>query len=118
MLKIIGMLLPFLFFISEQAVEWQADTRYDFETIEQGKPQTHIFTFKNTQAEPIFIETIRTTCGCTAPSWSEEPILPDSTGSIKISYDAQKMGYFNKKIRVFFNHQRKAEHLFIEGFVE
>ena len=106
------------FLLTDIPIEWQEGMEYDFETIRQGKPKTHIFHFKNTQDEPIFIETIRTTCGCTAPEWDDAPILPDSTGSIKIVYDAQRNGYFRKKIRVFFSHQRKAEILFIEGFVE
>ncbi|MEM6966933.1 MAG: DUF1573 domain-containing protein [Bacteroidota bacterium] len=103
---------------NETTIEWINTTERDFETINQGIPKTHEFTFKNTHDEPIIIETIRTTCGCTVPKWSEEPVLPDSLGTIQLQYDAQKFGYFRKKIRVFFAHQRKPELLFIEGFVE
>ncbi|MEM0993047.1 MAG: DUF1573 domain-containing protein [Bacteroidota bacterium] len=103
---------------TDTAVLWTNGTEYDFETLAQGTPKAHLFHYKNTHSEPIYIETIRTTCGCTAPEWDEAPLLPDSTGSIKIVYDAQRLGYFRKKVRVFFNHQRKSEVLFIEGFVE
>ncbi|MEM9889039.1 MAG: DUF1573 domain-containing protein [Bacteroidota bacterium] len=110
--------LSIYFLLSDTTIVWSDGTEYDFETLVQGKPKAHLFQFKNKHSEPIFIETIRTTCGCTAPEWEATPILPDSTGSIKILYDAQRTGYFRKKIRVFFSHQRKAELLFIEGFVE
>ncbi|MEM8525179.1 MAG: DUF1573 domain-containing protein [Bacteroidota bacterium] len=111
-------IISFVLLSDDITIEWTDSTEHDFETIAQGIPKTHKFTFKNTHDEPIVIETIRTTCGCTVPEWSEEPVLPDSLGTIQLQYDAQKMGYFRKKIRVFFAHQRKAEHLFIEGFVE
>jgi len=110
--------ISFFLLSNDIPLEWINTTEYDFETITQGTPKTHEFHFKNTHDEPIVIETIRTTCGCTVPEWDEEPILPDSLGSIKLQYDAQKFGYFRKKVRVFFTHQRKPELLFIEGFVE
>ena len=111
-------IISFFLFYNDTTIEWINTTEYDFETIDQGTPRIHEFLFKNTHDEPIVIETIRTTCGCTVPDWSEEPVLPDSLGTIKLQYDAKKLGYFRKKIRVFFTHQRKPELLFIEGFVE
>ena len=45
-------------------------------------------------------------------------ILSIEEGVIKIEYDAKKLGFFYKKITVFFSNQRKAEKLSIEGFVE
>ncbi|MEL6719028.1 MAG: DUF1573 domain-containing protein [Bacteroidota bacterium] len=119
MTKFIFLSIFSLFLLApEETIEWGNSTEYDFETIAQGIPKTHEFLFKNTHDEPVIIETIRTTCGCTVPEWSKEPVLPDSLGSIKLQYDAKKLGYFRKKIRVFFTHQRKPELLFIEGFVE
>ncbi|MEM1325215.1 MAG: DUF1573 domain-containing protein [Bacteroidota bacterium] len=107
-----------LLFWSTTSISWLDEPQYDFGWMAQGKPQTHLFHFKNTSTDSIRVETIRTTCGCTAPTWSEVPIPPDSTGVIAIEYDAQRTGYFKKKIKVFFDKQRKAEILLIEGFVE
>jgi len=44
--------------------------------------------------------------------------MPDSTGFLEIEFDAAKLGYFYKKIKVYFSNQRKAEILWIEGEVE
>lgn len=97
---------------------WITETEHDFGLMEQGEPQTHLFQFKNTTSDSIRVETIRTTCGCTAPTWTTEAIAPDSIGTINVEYDAQRNGYFKKKIKVFFDHQRKAEVLLVEGYVE
>lgn len=101
----------------DETIEWHVPLEHDFGDLEQGKPVTHQFKFTNHHEEAITIDNIRTTCGCTAPDWSKAPIEPGATDIIKITYDSRKTGYFRKKIKVFFNHQRKAEVLYVEGFV-
>jgi len=58
---------------------------------------------------------VRTTCGCTWPEWGAAPIPPDSTGTITVDYDAGDRGAFKKKLKVYFDKQRRAELLWIEG---
>lgn len=111
-------LTSFFHFTDDSVVEWKTPMEHDFGDIEQGKPVYVDFTFKNTSKEPFVIDNVRTTCGCTAGEWSYEPILPDSTSTITIEYDAEKEGYFRKKITIFFSNQKKAEKLYIEGYVE
>ncbi|MEZ4988395.1 MAG: DUF1573 domain-containing protein [Saprospiraceae bacterium] len=112
-----------LFFFDEllppQApVVWQSDATFDFGNIPQGKPVQTIFTFRNTGTDSLFIDNVRTDCGCTTPDWEEVLIPPDSLGYIRIEYDADDEGYFHKWIRVYFNGYRKAERLWIEGQVD
>lgn len=111
------LLVPTTFFVGDPVVEWMVPKEHDFGDLQQGQPVDYYFKFKNVSNEPFVIDNIRTTCGCTAPNWSKEPVESDSTSQIKITYDARKTGYFRKKIRVFFSNQRKGEILFIEGFV-
>ncbi len=108
----------FLSIFSASKVEWLNTTEHDFGDIQQGKPVTHLFEFKNISGEPFVIDNVRTSCGCTAPTWTYEPIESETTNHIEIVFDAQKKGYFRKKIMVFFSGQRKSEKLYIEGFVE
>lgn len=103
---------------SERLIEWQGETEHDFGDLEHKQPVRHAFVFKNTSEQPITVENVRTTCGCTAPDWSYDPVLPGETGTINIEYDAQKTRYFRKRILVFFNEQRKGEKLYITGYVE
>ncbi len=117
-MKILIFILAFIpFYASAQIVEWQEDKDFDFGILTQGEPEEVIFTFKNISTDTLIIDNIRSTCGCTAPYWDFTPILPDSTSQITLKYDAYKEGYFYKKVKVFFNTQRKAEQLSITGEV-
>ena len=109
------LLLPILF--TESVVSWQSSTTHDFGDIKHRQPVTHTFEFKNITDQPFVIDNVRTACGCTSPDWSEEPILPDSTAAITIEFDAHQAGYFYKWIKVYFSTQRKAEKLYVEGYV-
>ena len=81
------------------------------------KPSTHTFVFKNISGQPIKVDNIRSTCGCTSPIWNEDVVLPDSLGTIILEYDAHKIGYFRKVARVYFSGQKKPERLVLEGEV-
>lgn len=111
-------IINFLFFQDSSAIIWQTSTHYDFGDIEQHQPVEYIFKFKNNSKDTMMIDNVRTTCGCTVPDWTVEPILPDSISPIKVIYDAKKKGYFKKKIKVFVNTQRKGEALMISGQVK
>lgn len=100
------------------AVEWLSPLTHDFGDLKQGVPVTHDFRFKNTGDEPLTIDNVRSSCGCTAIDWQEEAVAPGGHGVITIEYDAKREGYFYKKITVFFSNQRKGEKLYIEGYVE
>ena len=106
------------FQFNESVVSWSGPMTHDFGDLEYQKSVKHDFEFKNVSGEAFVIDNVRTSCGCTAPDWTNAPILPDSTAVISIEFDARKQGYFRKWIRVYFSNQRKAERLYIEGFVE
>lgn len=90
---------------------------HDFGTIPEGPNADYEFTFKNTGKEPINLQTVNASCGCTTPSWSKEPVLPGKTGSIKASYATQgRPGGFTKSITVVSNAGTKV--LTIKGTVE
>jgi hypothetical protein len=96
---------------------WLDATDHDFGDIEHRKEVSHDFRFVNKGDTPLTIDNIRTSCGCTTPDWSEAPVLPGDTSIIQISYDARDPGYFRKLTKVYFHGQRKAEKLYIEGYV-
>jgi hypothetical protein len=100
------------------AFVWVSPTTHDFGDLKLNVPSAHEFFFKNTGDAPLLIDNVRSICGCTATEWSETPVQPGKEGYIKVVFDARKAGYFYKKVTVFFNHQRKGEKLYLEGFVE
>ncbi|MFM7401754.1 MAG: DUF1573 domain-containing protein [Bacteroidota bacterium] len=116
-------LLPLFFsensiaFMPPPVVQWLEPQEYDFGEIGHNKPVSVKFSFKNISDSPLILQTVRTTCGCTAASWTETPIPAGETGEVRIEYDAYQQGGFDKKIKVFFDKQRKPETLRIFGTV-
>ena len=43
---------------------------HDFGTIPQGGDGTYEFVFKNTGKEPLILNNVKSSCGCTKPEWS------------------------------------------------
>ncbi len=99
-------------------ITWLTEQDHNFGDLKQGRPVEFAFQFSNSTPDTLHLQTVRTTCGCTAATWTETPIAPGATGAINIEYDAYQQGSFNKKIKVFFDTQRKPEILFIHGNVE
>ncbi len=99
-------------------VKWTTETEHDFGTLRAGGTARYVFTFQNVLEEPIVLQTVRTTCGCTAAEWTEAPIEAGQAGEVVIEFDANRQGDFRKKITVFFDKQRKPETLWIQGTVE
>ena len=89
---------------------------YSFGKIPQGRPVLHVFEVTNTGNEPLYLENVQASCGCTTPEWSKEPIAPGATAPIKVGYNAYADGHFNKTVTIFYNKgQTKA--LIISGEV-
>ncbi len=102
---------------SKKVVSWSSETDHDFGDLKKDNPVEYIFKFTNIASDTILLQTVRTTCGCTAATWTETPIAPGKEGIVTIEYDAYQGGDFSKKIRVFFDKQRKPEILRIRGTV-
>ena len=78
---------------------------HDFGKIEEsaGTVSTE-FTFKNTGKAPLIIQRVQASCGCTTPEYTNEPILPGKTGTIKVTYSTTgRPGVFNKDVTIFTN---------------
>ena len=110
--------ISMLLLLNLSAVAWDGDTLHDFGDISIQKDYSHEFRFFNITDEPITIDNIRPSCGCTVPKWDNTPILPDSSSVIKVNFSPRHAGYTRKLIKVYFSGQRKAEKLYIEAFVE
>ncbi|MBX3255964.1 MAG: DUF1573 domain-containing protein [Chitinophagaceae bacterium] len=92
------------------------ETKYDFGKIPQGKPVTHIFEISNTGKEPLAVENVQASCGCTTPEWNRDPIAPGGTKKITVGYNAAAFGPFEKAITVFYN-GGQTKQFFIKGEV-
>lgn len=91
---------------------------HDFGSFPEGEKPTYTFTFSNTGDEPVRIMHVQPSCGCTAPSYSTEPIGPGEEGEIVVEYNSQgRPGEFNKTIAVQFVDQVDSATLRIRGTV-
>ena len=91
---------------------------HDFGTVKKGADGNCEFKFTNTGKEPLILSNVTSTCGCTVPSWTKEPVLPGKTGTIKISYTKMEtVAPFNKQITVFSNSKGGNVVLTIKGNV-
>jgi hypothetical protein len=89
---------------------------FDFGKIQQGRPVTHVFEIVNTGKEPIHLENVQASCGCTTPEWSKEPIKPGGTTQIKVGYNAAGEGVFSKTVTIQYE-GNKTSTLVISGNV-
>lgn len=94
-----------------------AKDTHDFGKVEQGKPVTHVFEFKNTGTDPVVINDAQASCGCTKPSWTREPIMPGKTGSVSATFNAAAAGPFNKSVTVTSNAEAGQTVLYLKGEV-
>lgn len=79
------------------------ELEYDFGTIPQGKPVYHYFEIKNKGTQALKVDNIQTTCGCTTPEWSKEPLTAGGTTKVKVGYNAATEGPFEKFITIQYN---------------
>lgn len=94
-------------------------TLHDFGKVNEGDgPASYDFTFTNTGTAPLIIQDVKTTCGCTTPEWTKQPIRPGATGFIKVSYDVKgRPGPIDKTITVYSNAKQSPTNLRINGDV-
>lgn len=95
----------------------QITETHDFGNIRRGRPVTHEFQFLNTGKDPIRMENVAASCGCTTPKWSPEPVPPGKSGTITVGYNAAVEGPFEKSITLVYN-GGKTKTIYVKGKVE
>ncbi|MHC2990546.1 hypothetical protein OB13_02720 [Pontibacter sp. HJ8] len=87
---------------------------HNFGDIVQGDVVEHTFTFTNTGTQPLVIERVDVTCGCTTPAWTKEPVMPGKTGSVTAKFNsAGKLGQQKKAITIHSNAAEGAAYVYI-----
>lgn len=77
---------------------------HDFGKVKEGEKVNHVYEFQNTGSKPLVISNVETTCGCTVPSFTSEPIAPGGFGKINIEFNTKgKLGLNDKNIIVISN---------------
>ncbi len=124
MKKQLSLLIAILISLSLNAGNGKAkmvleSTRYDFGHIqEENGSVTHAFEFTNEGDAPLIIIETRSSCGCTASSFTKKPIVPAGKGVIEVTFNpAGRPGSFRKEVKVYSNASKAPTKLIIEGVV-
>ena len=89
----------------------------DYGTIEKGADGVRTFEFTNSGDAPLIISNVKSSCGCTVPSWPKTPIMPGDSGEIKVKYDTNRVNPIRKTITVTSNADTPTVALKIKGEV-
>ena len=81
------------------------ENKHDFGVIpEKGGHVSFDFVLTNNSNEPLLINKVTASCGCTTPSWTKMPIEPKKSGTITVSYNPDRRpGPFHKAVTVYTN---------------
>ncbi len=81
-----------------------SESNFDFGKIKKGDKVEHIYEITNTGSNPLVISEVKPGCGCTAPDFTREPIMPGKKGKITLHFDSTNFdGNVNKYADVFAN---------------
>ncbi|MDR1129475.1 MAG: DUF1573 domain-containing protein [Prevotellaceae bacterium] len=97
-----------------------SQVKHEFGNVKEANgPVSHVFPFKNTGNAPLVIQNVETTCGCTSPEYTKEPVLPGKSGIVKATFDPSgRPNYFDKNLTVISNAENNRVVLNIKGNVE
>jgi hypothetical protein len=96
---------------------WFEEILHNYGEIPVGSDGQWSFVFKNLGKEPIVINRVRSTCGCTVPSWPREPVAPGDSASITVEYNTAQTGTFLKSVFVYSTAANSPVKLQIKGRV-
>ena len=75
-----------------ERTEYQSYIEFDtiahnFGTLIEGEQVVCYFDFTNSGEGELIINSVTSSCGCTVPDWSKEPLKPAGRGTIKVKFD-------------------------------
>lgn len=93
------------------------NTAIDCGQVVYRSPVAAEFEVTNTTNKTLYINDVRTSCGCTTVSYPKTGIEAGGTFKVKAIYDAKQMGHFEKLIGLYTAEDEKPLMLTIKGVV-
>lgn len=90
---------------------------HDYGTMYQHGDGNTVFVYTNEGKEPLILSRVKSSCGCTIPKWSRQPLMPGQSDTIKVKYDTKRLGSFHKSITITSNAKTPTVVLKIKGKV-
>ena len=110
---------PYVFAQQQEATISFKEESFNFGAIKAADgPVTHVFEFTNTGSTPLIIKNVETSCGCTTPEWTKQPVLAGAKGSIKVSFNPEgRSGAIDKTITIYSNASKPTSSVKITGSI-
>lgn len=86
--------------LNEKPVILFSEKEYDFGVLKTGDEAVHYFVFTNKGKSPLVISNVRSSCGCAVSKWPKMPLAADAKDSLRVEYNTDIRGTFNKTITV------------------
>ena len=87
----------------------------DFGSFPKAEKQERSFVLTNTGKGLLVVHDVVTSCGCTKVEYSKQPVRPGETLELKVTYEAEETGHFNKTLRVYCNAVNSPLRLTVKG---
>ena len=87
----------------------------DFGSFHKAEKQERSFVLTNTGTSLLVVHDVTTSCGCTKVEYSKQPVRPGETIELKVTYEAEEAGYFNKTVTVYCNVENSPLRLKVKG---
>lgn len=92
-----------------------SSVQLDMGSFDWQQAQEKTFSLQNIGKNPLIIQDIITSCGCTSVEYSKEPVPAGESLDIKVTYKADHPEHFNKTITVYCNAVPSPLQLKIQG---
>ena len=93
------------------------EQEFDFGTIDQGTNVEHVFKFTNTGKAPLVIVDAKSSCGCTVPSFTKDPVAPGESGELLVKFNGSGKNQVSKTVTITANTEAGKETVQIKAFV-
>lgn len=93
------------------------NTAIDCGQVAYQTPASADFEITNTSNHTIRIKEGKTSCGCTCVDFPKDGVAPGETFSVRVTYDSQTMGHFDKLAALYSDAEDKPLVLHIKGVV-
>lgn len=106
------------FFKNNTEIKFLQDL-YDYDTITEGQDINRTIKFINTGKNPFFITEVKVSCGCTIPSYENEPVKPGDTGNVEVLFQSKgKSGFSMNKLSLFGNIEKNEKATYFKVFIK
>jgi hypothetical protein len=93
-------------------------TEIELKDLQAGKTSEAVFVLKNTGTNPLVIQHVEASCGCTVPDWEKQPVASGKSTEIRVKITPEKSEYFNKTVTVHCNTEGGQILLKVKGTVK